>query len=102
MTSNIVCLYSTDTRFETVKATSHYDGSYFPTYCAGFFVGQCTVLCHECHDPETDSTDSPIMHADESDYPGFWCHDCQRTLDTHIVAYESGPGSEVYQEYANE
>jgi hypothetical protein len=102
MTSNIIVVDSSEHGFETVNAWSRYDGSVYPGFCAGFVVGECDVLCVQCHDPDSDSTDSPIMGWSEWDYPGVSCHDCGKFLDVRLLVYESGPGSEVYQEYNNE
>jgi hypothetical protein len=102
MTSDITVISQRDTDFEMIAATHSYDGSYFPTQCAGFVVDECAVVCHQCHDKEEDSTERPIFGTSEWDFPGHGCHDCGKFLDVRLLVYESGPGSEVYQEYANE
>jgi hypothetical protein len=102
MTSNITVIHADETRYETADSQMNYNGTHAPYGYAGFIVGDCTVLCPECHDLEADSTESPIFGSEESDFPGFWCHDCERTLSTYVLVYESGPGSEVYEEYTNE
>jgi len=86
---------ATETEQETVRATSRYDGQYAPYGYAGFLVDDCTVLCHECHCVDCDSTDSPIFANHETDYPGLYCEDCGRQLETDLLIYESGPGAEV-------
>jgi hypothetical protein len=102
MTSNITVISGRESQYETVRDVVRYDGTQFPTGLAGFIVDQCTVICHECHDPDTDDSDSPIFGVSEWDYPGYTCEDCGRWLDVRLLVYESGPGSEVYEEYNNE
>jgi hypothetical protein len=87
-----------ESEYEHSPSRMGYDGTHAPYGYAGFIVGECTVVCVECHDLESDSTDSPIFGNDESDYPGLWCHDCERPLDTYLLVYRSGPGSELWDE----
>jgi len=87
-----------ESEFEHAPSLSRYGGTYAPYGYAGFIVGECTVLCAECHDEEEDSTESPIFGNEETDYPGLWCQGCDRPLDTHLLVYDSGPGSEVLPE----
>lgn len=91
----IAVIPATETDRETVRNTMRYNGQQYPTGLAGFVVDECTVVCHECHCPDSDSTDSPIFADSEWDYPGYTCEDCGRWLDVELLVYESGPGSRV-------
>jgi|APHM01.1.fsa_nt_gi hypothetical protein len=84
-------LTATETENEVIQTVKRYGGTRAPFGYAGFVVGECTILCHECHDEDTDSTDSPIFGDSEADYPGLICENCTRTLDTRIISYENGP-----------
>jgi len=81
--------------FEHAPSKMGYDGQHAPYGYAGFLVDECTVVCPECHDPDEDSTDSPIFGNTEADYPGLWCQGCDRPLDTHLLVYDQGPGAEI-------
>jgi hypothetical protein len=91
-------LTAAETEHEHIQTVKRYAGTRAPSGYAGFVVGECTILCHDCHDENTDSTESPIFGDEEADYPGLICDNCLRTLDTRIITYPNGPGSAVYNE----
>jgi hypothetical protein len=77
--------------------TSPRTGKACPTGLAGYIVGGCTVVCHECVSNTDESGDGdgtanepyPIFADGETDYPGHICDDCNRTLDTHLIVRRS-------------
>lgn len=82
--------YGRSYRRTTTKAPD--TGKHVPYGCAGFVVGDCTVVCHECfgnEDTDTDTEPSLIVGNDEWDYPGATCEDCQRHLDTYLIVNKS-------------
>jgi len=87
-----------DSEYDHAPAKMNYDESHAPYGYAGFLVGDCTVVCPECHDLDEHDTDSPIFGDEEADYPGLWCDGCERPLSTYLLVYESGPGSHLWGE----
>jgi len=87
-----------DSEYEYAPSRMSYGETHAPYGYAGFLVGECTVVCVECHDEEEGSTDSPIFGDAEADYPGLHCMDCGRYLDTRLLVYRSGPGCEIWDE----
>lgn len=83
---------------------------YVPGSVAGYIVGECDVICTDCgrDDPDVKShPDDTEPHEysysyigcwEEWDHPGAICEYCNLKLDTAILVYENGPGSEHYQE----
>jgi hypothetical protein len=84
-----------DSEFEPAPTTGRVDGKYVPYGYAGTIVDDCTVLCAGCATDDELANGPMIAGNDESDYPGLWCQGCERPLDTHLLVYESGPGSHL-------
>jgi hypothetical protein len=83
---------------EYVSSVRRYGGTVAPFGYAGFVIGECAVVCHQCHDRDADSTESPIFGSEEVDYPGLICRDCGRLLDTRVLVYANGPGASKYEQ----
>lgn len=94
----VAVIPASESEYETAPSVMRYDGDHAPYGYAGFLVDECTVVCPECHREGEESTDSPIFGNTESDYPGLHCAECDRILDTDLLLYESGPGSEVVED----
>jgi len=110
---------STDDLAPTRNHTPGETGGYVPQGLAGYvYNGAC--YCPECAfeveiptpdgDGETDIAHFPAFETNETgcgvgvlncssetDYPGDVCDVCHRTLDTNVLVYRDGPGSELYE-----
>lgn len=64
------------------------DGTLAPTGIAGYYLGDCNVVCHECAPEDTEPEDT-IFGDNEADYPGMQCDECNRWLDTYLKVYKS-------------
>lgn len=83
---------------ELVHSRRSIDGDTAPFGYAGFVVDECTVVCHECIQPEHQDR-TPIFGSSEWDYPGAFCAGCSRQLDTRVLMYDDGPGADDWNEY---
>jgi hypothetical protein len=83
------------TEMEAAERETHTPDGYAPYGVAGYIVGECTVVCAGCVGEEEREDGHPIFGNEEVDYPGACCEDCQRPLDTNLLVYDSGPGSEI-------
>ena len=94
-------LEDTDYGHEYVRTTHKApdSGKYAPTGIAGYVVGECTVVCHECFgtEPADDDDPSPIWGDSETDYPGHYCEDCDKWLDTYLIVYKSQDAELFYR-----
>lgn len=77
--------------YVTQTMTNPINGKHCPTGLAGYIVGECTVVCHECIGEESTDYDDPypIFADSETDYPGHSCEDCDRSLDTYLLVNRS-------------
>jgi hypothetical protein len=91
----IAVIPARETRFEMADSVSRFDGQHAPYGYAGFLVQDATIVCPDCiRDDEVD--DAHAIFGDvETDFPGMFCEGCDRQLDTRLLVYESGPGSEL-------
>lgn len=96
--SQMAAIRQCETDTDTVGSRMNYAGQHVPYGLAGFCPDDAEVVCIECHDEDCDDTDSPIFSDMEADYPGLSCDDCGRYLDTRLLVYRQGPGSELWDE----
>lgn len=87
-----------DTPYEPAPTRGRWNGNHVPYGVAGVIVDTCTVLCPECYEGEEGEEGGIIFGNEEADYPGLWCEGCDRSLDTHLLCYDSGPGREILPE----
>jgi hypothetical protein len=93
--SVIAVIPATETDREVAPTASRHQGKHVPYGLAGVIVGTCTVLCPECMPEELPEDHGRIFGNEETDFPGLTCEECDRILDTALLIYESGPGSQV-------
>ena len=84
-------LEKTEKHVETPDKTFNntVNGKYAPYGITGYIVNECSIVCSDCVKESERNPKNAIKTDGEWDFPGAVCEDCNNTLDTHLLVYES-------------
>lgn len=60
-----------------------------PYHIAGVLIEDSHILCGDCATQEELEIGHAIFEDSESDYPGIYCDECSKPLDTYQLVYKS-------------
>ena len=73
------------------------NGKYSPYGITGYIVDECSIVCSDCIKESERNPKNAIHTNTESDYPGFICEGCNKTLDTYILVYRDNDPKLYYR-----
>jgi hypothetical protein len=84
-------LAKTNKHIETPDKTYNntVNGKYHPYGITGYIVNECSIVCSDCIENLERNPKNAISTDSEWDFPGAICEECNKTLDTHLLVYES-------------
>jgi len=65
------------------------NGKYAAYGITGYIVNECSIVCSDCVKNSERNPKNAIKTDSEWDFPGAICEDCNNTLDTHLLVYQS-------------